>query len=62
MQIDIRCEWHTDYAWDCACGKHNIEPEGQLDLDDGENLFCSSCDKEYILDKPKLKLIEAKDE
>lgn len=58
MQIDIHCEWHTDYAWDCTCGKHNEEPEGQIDLEDGENLFCSSCNKEYILDKQNLKLIE----
>lgn len=62
MQIDIRYEWYTDYAWDCVCGKQNIEPEGQLDLDDGENIFCTSCSKEYILNKPNLKLSETREE
>lgn len=59
MSIDMRCEWHTDCAWDCSCGKQNVEPEGQLDIDDGDNLFCSSCNKEYVFNRPNLKLIEA---
>jgi len=58
MQIDIRCEWHTDYAWTCSCGKENLELEGQLNLDDGDYVFCSACNKTYNMDKKALKLSE----
>ena len=55
MQIEIRCEWHTDYAWTCSCGKENLETEGQLDLDDGDYVFCS-CGKTYSFNKKTLTL------
>ena len=58
MQIDIHCVWHTDYEWTCSCGKENLESEGQLDLDDGDYVFCSSCNKTYNFDKKALKLTE----
>ncbi len=60
-EIDICCEWHTDYAWICDCGKRNVEVERRLDLEDGSNLFCNSCNKEYIINKTSLKLEEARD-
>lgn len=61
MQIEIRREWHTDYAWDCVCEKQNIETGGQLDLDDGDYVFCSACNKIYSFYKKNLKISEEED-
>jgi predicted SprT family Zn-dependent metalloprotease len=62
MAIKVYREWHTDYSWVCSCGKKNIESEGQLDLDDGDSIFCNHCNKEYILNKKSLTLKECKEE
>jgi len=61
MDIKVYCESYTDYSWECPCGKQNIEPEGQLDLDDGENVFCSHCRKEFVFNRKALKLKEHKE-
>lgn len=61
MAIKVYRESYTDYSWICFCGKKNIEPEGQLDLDDGDNIFCASCKKEYIFNKKSLTLKEHKE-
>lgn len=60
-QIDYRIknpkanlEHYTSISWDCECGYHNIEEEGQLDLDDGDTVFCSKCKKGYIFNKKNL--------
>lgn len=51
-------EAYTSISWNCSCGHHNIEEEGQLDLDDGDNVFCGKCNKEYIFDRKKLEFVE----
>jgi len=61
MGIKVHLESYTDYSWKCSCGHNNIEPEGQLDLDDGDNIFCSHCHKEFIFNKKTLKLKEYKE-
>lgn len=61
MDIKVQREWHTDYSWTCRCGHRNIESEGQLDLGDGENVFCSYCRKEFVFNKKALKLKEHKE-
>ena len=61
MDIKVQREWHTDYSWTCHCGHRNIESEGQLDLDDGENVFCSHCRKEFVFNKKAPKPKEHKE-
>lgn len=54
----IYCVWYSDYEWICECGKHNEELEGQIDLETGDSLRCSSCQNKYTFDKESLTLKE----
>lgn len=52
---------HTNIEWICSCGAYNEEEEGQLDIDDGDYIFCHTCNKEFQFNKTKLQLEEVED-
>lgn len=61
QSIQAYFEHYTTISWDCECGYHNIEPEGQIDLDDGDEVFCSKCQKGFEYDKQNLTFVAPHD-
>lgn len=60
--IEVNLCHYTNIEWNCTCGTHNTEEEGQLDIEDGDYISCYKCNKQFRFNKQKLHLEEEVEE
>lgn len=62
-EIEVIFSHYTNMEWDCRCGHHNIDEEGQLFYKTGDFAPCLRCGTQYVFvesgtSKSKLSLVD----